>query len=70
MEEDTSLTQDHYMIINLSVRIIAYNTLPNIGSLLAQLVERYTSIKLEAQLRYVAVSRSTRLAGKHLFLFF
>ena len=39
----------------------------HIASLLAQLVERYTSIKLEAQLRYVAVSRSTRLAGNNVF---
>ncbi|KAH8089349.1 hypothetical protein HD553DRAFT_322152 [Filobasidium floriforme] len=54
MEEDTSLTQDHYMTINLLANYVTYDTLPNIGSLLAQLVERYTSIELEAQLRYVA----------------
>jgi hypothetical protein len=58
------------MMFNFLVNHIAYSVLPDITSLLAQLVERYTSIKLEAQLRYVAVSRSTRLAGKHLFLFF
>jgi hypothetical protein len=57
------------MTFNFLVNYIAYYALPDINSLLAQLVERYTSIKLEAQLRYVAVSRSTRLAGIVSFCF-